>query len=239
MIKNILKAIQRLYEIPGSIYLAPILLREWKAPSVREINERPIEYGFAANCLTRTCPEEVLDIGSGRSAWPHLMANCGFRITAIDKREGYWNFGFSNRHYYIKTDDITRPKISKQFDLITCISVLEHVPDHRAAIKGMFSLLKNGGYIVLTFPYNKDRYVDNVYKLPEAGYGKNAPYICQIFSRKELEVWTTENPGSIVAQEYWRVFSGELWTFGKRIYPPCQVTEQEEHHLACVLIQKT
>lgn len=38
------------------------------------------------------------------------------------------------------------------FDLITCISVLEHIPDDRAVIETMWSLLLPGGRLVLTFP---------------------------------------------------------------------------------------
>ncbi len=38
------------------------------------------------------------------------------------------------------------------FDLITCISVLEHIPDDKKAIKKIWSLLKPGGRLVLTLP---------------------------------------------------------------------------------------
>jgi SAM-dependent methyltransferase len=38
------------------------------------------------------------------------------------------------------------------FDLITCISVLEHIPQDKAAIETMWSLLRPGGKLILTFP---------------------------------------------------------------------------------------
>ena len=228
-----------IHQIVRKWYLTPMLREEWENPVFKDINERPIEFGFALKCLSKICPTEVLDIGSGTTAWPHVMANCGFRVTAIDKIEGYWVSDFFNRHYYIINDDITKPEITKRFDLITCISVLEHIPDHEAAIKGIFKLLKPGGYVVLTVPYNEKKYVDNVYKLPDAGYGKNASYICQIFSRKEINMWLQENKGRIVDQEYYDVFTGDLWTFGKRIYPPRNVNYQNKHHLTSILIQKT
>ncbi len=228
----------KLYNILGRLYLAPMLILEWKRPPFRQMNERPIEYGFALKWLSKICPAEVLDVGSGRSAWPHMMANCGFRVTAVDKIKGYWKGSFFNRHYYIINEDITRPKIGKRFDLITCISVLEHIPDHRAAVRGMFGLLKPGGYLVLTIPYNQEQYVDNVYKLEGAGYGQNAPYVCQVFSRKQIDAWLKENPGNIIEQEYYEVFSGALWTFGERIYPPRKVDKDQRCHLTCVLIQK-
>jgi len=38
------------------------------------------------------------------------------------------------------------------FDLITCISVLEHIPQDKAIIESMWSLLNYGGKLILTFP---------------------------------------------------------------------------------------
>jgi SAM-dependent methyltransferase len=38
------------------------------------------------------------------------------------------------------------------FDLITCISVLEHVPEDKNALETMWSLLRPGGKLVLTLP---------------------------------------------------------------------------------------
>jgi SAM-dependent methyltransferase len=38
------------------------------------------------------------------------------------------------------------------FDLVTCISVLEHIPDDKKAVETMWSLLRPGGRLVLTMP---------------------------------------------------------------------------------------
>lgn len=239
MIKRIKRELFKIYKTFVQLGLTPILLKEYRFPSFSKINERPIEYAFVFKQLRQICPTEVLDVGTGLSALPFLMANCGFRVTAIDEMQSYWRSGFINRHYYVIRDDITNPKITKSFDLITCISVLEHIPNHQAAVKGMFRLLRHGGYLILTFPYNEEQYVDNVYKLPGAGYGQNEPFICQVYSRKEIDQWMQENKGRIVDQEYYEVFTGDHWTFGEQIYPPRKVPKQEKHHLTCILIQKT
>jgi SAM-dependent methyltransferase len=143
-----------------------------------------------------------------------------------------------NRHYHVVNDDITNTRLKTTFDFITCISVLEHVSDHNAAIKSMFSLLNPGGHLILTFPYNDKNYVKNVYKLPGSGVKEEYPFITQVFSRNELSVWTEENDGEILEQEYWRFFTGEYWTFGDMICPPIQVDKNEDHQISCVLIQK-
>jgi SAM-dependent methyltransferase len=41
---------------------------------------------------------------------------------------------------------------AKTFDLITCISVLEHIPADREALDKMWSLLRPGGRLILTLP---------------------------------------------------------------------------------------
>lgn len=40
------------------------------------------------------------------------------------------------------------------FDLITCLSVLEHIPEDNAVIKTMWTLLRPGGKLILTLPGN-------------------------------------------------------------------------------------
>ena len=76
---------------------------------------------------------------------PHLMRNCGFLVTAIDNIKDYWHHGMTNRHYHVINDDITRSCLDGPFDLVSCISVLEHIPYHQKAIENIFRLLKPGG----------------------------------------------------------------------------------------------
>ena len=55
----------------------------------------------------------------------------------------------------------------------------------------MASLLVPGGHVILTCPYNEDRYESNVYALPDAQRGATASYVCQMFSSAQLESWLT------------------------------------------------
>ena len=239
MAKMITKALYCVYCTLGRLFLYPMLVLEWKRSHLKQINERAAEYGFALKWLRKLCPADVLDVGAGTGSWPHLMANCGFPVTAIDKIKGYWKSDFFNRHYYIINDDISEPKIDRQFDLITCISVIEHIPSHKEAFLGMLGLLKPGGTLVLTFPYNEKQYVDNVYKLPGVGYGRDYPFICQIYSREQIDEWLSDNPAKIIDQEYYKIFSGDLWAFGERVRPSEKVEKGQECHLTCLAIQKT
>lgn len=226
------------FDIFGKWYCNLRCKKEFVNSKFRLINERPIEYRFVFQTLTNIYPKKILDVGTGTTALPHLMRGCGFLVTAIDNIYDYWPRGMFNPHYYIIHDDITKSELKTTYDLITCISVLEHIKDYNSAVKNMVKLLNEKGYLILTFPYNEDKYIENAYKLPEAGYGQNKPYICQIFSRSELNYWLSSNNIKILQQEYWQVFKGNYWTFGEHIYPPRQAKKEERHQLSCILIQK-
>lgn len=220
-------------------YLEAVFKREHSLQQFTGINERPVEFQFVFRCLTRTVPITVLDVGTGTTALPRLIRNCGFVVTAIDNVHDYWSGSIYNRHFYVINDDITHPLLAQTFDFITCVSVLEHIPKHNDAVRSMFTLLNPGGYLALTFPYNESRYIHNVYKLPGAGYGQDSPYICQVYSRNELSKWLETNNGQIMEQEYWRIFEGDFWTFGQQLYPPVQVRKNEKHQLTCLLVRKS
>ena len=222
----------------GRAYCQEVCRREYEDQSFVRVNERPIEFRFAFEQLAHLKAVSVLDVGTGMTALPHLIRNCGFVVTAIDNVRDYWTDGMFNRHFYVINDDIRNSKINKRFDVITCLSVLEHVTNHNAAMRSMFSMLNPGGHLVVTFPFNESRYVPNVYALPGAGYGQNLPYVCQVYSRAELDAWLAENGGTIVCQEYWHCFTGELWTFGTFLQPPRQVAKEQLHHLTCALLRR-
>jgi 2-polyprenyl-3-methyl-5-hydroxy-6-metoxy-1,4-benzoquinol methylase len=206
--------------------------------SRKTLNERPLEYAFAFQCLSEIYPQNALDVGPGKSPWPAIMAQCGIKVVAIDEMQGYWLGRLYNQHYYVVQDNITHPNIKEEFDLITCLSVLEHIPEHGAAIKSMFKLLRPGGYLVLSFPYNDSQYFEDIYRTAEAGYGKNAPYVCQVFNSNKIQDWLGENNGELVKQEFYKVFTGEFWTYGDRLSKPYKVEKTEQHHLTCVLLKK-
>ena len=230
-------ALLNLYNLIGKVYLGPLLRAEQKKRPFPNINERPVEYGFSFKHLQNLCTGKVLDIGPGKSSWPHILSTCGYDIKAIDKIDGYWSSYF-NRHYKIINDDITNPILKETFQFATCLSVLEHIPNHLAAMKNMHKLLDKNGFLVLSFPYNENEYHEDIYKHPKAGYGKEANFITQVYSRREIDEWQNATSFKIIEQEYYKVFSGDLWTIGERITPCTKVEKTELHHLTCILLQK-
>ena len=80
---------------------------EYKRQTFIGLSERPVEYSFVFKCIGMLCPTRVLDVGTGTTALPHLIRNCGPLVTAIDNINDYWPSGMSNRHYYVLDKDIT------------------------------------------------------------------------------------------------------------------------------------
>jgi len=209
-----------------------------------DMNTRPIEYAFVFKMLNEIEPDEVIDIGTGTSALPALIRHCGFRVHAVDNFDDYWKTGVLNRHWLIHKVDIHDPKeIAGNTDVFTCVSVLEHLRDPDLAIKKMMKLLNIGGHLIMTFPYNESDYIEDVYKLPEAGYGQNYPYPCHVFNAESIKRWC-DNGGTITQVELYQCFTGKYWTMGEKIKPICLNDGQKKpaettfEHLCCICIEK-
>ena len=222
----------------GTVYVRGLCSREYKKQVYAGINERPVEYAFLFRELAGFWPKTVLDVGTGMTALPHLLRNCGFIVTATDNIKGYWPSGLVNRHYHVINDDITDTSLSGTFDVVTCISVLEHIQAHIKAMKSIYRLLNPGGRLILTCPYNENRYVPNVYRLPDSSVRESYPFVTQAFSRKELAGWLSDSPFKLLKQEYWRFFEGEFWTCGARLPKPVPAGADSRHQLCCMVLAK-
>lgn len=218
----------------GMLYVRSLCAREYRKQKYLGINERPIEFAFLFCQLAKFWPKTILDVGTGMTALPHLMRNCGFLVTATDNIKDYWPAGMINRHYHVVNDDITRTALTETYDVITCISVLEHIHDHREAMKSMYKLLNPGGRLILTCPYNENTYVPNVYKLPDSSVRDDFPFATQAFSRKELDSWLSDSAFELLEQEYWQFFAGEFWTCGEKLSYPARVSREDRHQLCCL-----
>lgn len=206
--------------------------------SIRVPNERPTEYAFAMKWLSQIYPKSILDIGSGETSWPSMMSDCGFYVTSIDQIDNYWEKSFLNHHYPIIKEDITDIGMKDKFDFITCISVLEHIENSDKAISNCTKLLGNKGYLLLTFPYNEQRYIYNAYELQNSNIKKLPNYICKIYSRNNINKWISENGFKLIDQEYFKAFEGEYWEQGLKIFPQVKTDKNKLHHLTCLLLQK-
>lgn len=198
------------------------------------MNERPIEYGFVFAQIALYGPHTLLDVGCGRSALPAVVKTCGIDVTATDPGADYWRGRrYHNPHFPVVRDDICATTLSGPYDMVTCISTLEHIAEADTAVAAMLGLLRPGGALVLTFPWAAT-HVPDTYALPDAGYTSDGRYICTAFCREDVRRWC-DGKARIAALERWRVFTGGMWTVGDRLAEP-ELAIDCEGDLACVTL---
>lgn len=215
--------------------LRPELKKTFSAQQFIRTNERAVEYSFAFKALNEAQPQRVIDVGTGRSAFPALLRTCGFVVTASDNVHDYWTRRMFNRHWYVVDDDIRASRLpAEQFDAVTCISVLEHVAQPLAAVAGMHRLLRNGGRLILTTPFGGVGH-ENVYTLP-GSYGVRNSYPCRQSTPADLEEWRKVG-FRLVTAEYWEFFRDSLyWSCGPLMRPPRHTAGPG--HLGCFVFEK-
>jgi ubiquinone/menaquinone biosynthesis C-methylase UbiE len=105
--------------------------------------------------------KRILEIACGRGGFSRLLASkgaivCGgdFSESAIEiAKEKLGRFpGLSDRLTYMQADAQSLPYESESFDIVISCETIEHVPDHRAAVREMYRVCKPGGTLYLTTP---------------------------------------------------------------------------------------
>ncbi|MHB8873451.1 MAG: class I SAM-dependent methyltransferase [Myxococcaceae bacterium] len=107
----------------------------------------------------------VLDVGCGIGHWGRVLAKVlppEARLTGVD-REPKWveeararaaAAGLSGRFSYQQGDAGALPFPDASFDLVTCQTVLIHVPDPKAVLREMQRVLVPGGLLAVAEPNN-------------------------------------------------------------------------------------
>ena len=98
--------------------------------------------------------KQVLDVGCGGGILAEAMAHHGAHVTAIDLAEAslavarlHQLESKLNINYLNCSAERLATDNSQSFDVITCLEMLEHVPDPASVVKACSELLKPGGMI--------------------------------------------------------------------------------------------
>lgn len=95
----------------------------------------------------------VVDVGCGGGILTEALATCGATVTGIDLAEG--PLAVARLHGIESGIDVNYEKIAAeafaashagQFDVVTCLEMLEHVPDPAQTIAAVHTLLRPGGH---------------------------------------------------------------------------------------------
>ena len=98
--------------------------------------------------------KHVLDVGCGGGILSESMAACGARVTGIDMGEAplqvarlhLLESGLEVNYERIPVERLAEEQ-PESFDLVTCMEMLEHVPDPASVVKACAKLAKPGGHL--------------------------------------------------------------------------------------------
>lgn len=140
----------------------------WPLDSLRT-NTRLWEYPFVLSAINKYAPNKckVLDIGSALTFFPYYLVSSGYEVvfTDVDERMVSWSekikealnkngllSATNNRMQYLIQDVLEPLKITDQVDIVTNISVLEHIPTNMLpkAIDNVYDILNKDGVFICT-----------------------------------------------------------------------------------------
>jgi 2-polyprenyl-6-hydroxyphenyl methylase/3-demethylubiquinone-9 3-methyltransferase len=112
----------------------------------------PIRAQFVAD-RAKLAGMRVLDVGCGGGLLCEALARAGARVTGIDLAPGM--IEVAQLHAAEQGLDITykvipAEEIGGRFDVVTCMEMLEHVPDPGAVIDACARLLRPGGQLFVS-----------------------------------------------------------------------------------------
>lgn len=149
--------------------IEPILIRLYRKVSEPPMpnlkGDRDIEYSWVAANMPED-PGRALDFGCGSSYLGLMVAQRGFKVTAIDLVSVNWSYVHPNLTF-LQKDIFDLNFLPSSLDLIANCSTIEHVGlgrygNHQnsngdiEAMNLLYGLLESGGIMLLTIPVGKD-----------------------------------------------------------------------------------
>lgn len=116
---------------------------------LHEIN--PLRLDYIAKRTTLPA-HKVIDVGCGGGILSEGLAKSGAEVTGIDMSEAPLNIARLHAmeaglkiNYQRRTAEDMASEHADEFDAVTCLEMLEHVPDPQAIIEACAALVKPGG----------------------------------------------------------------------------------------------
>lgn len=122
---------------------------KWVDETLRQVHvERALELGTP----------NLIDVGAGQKPYESLSKQIGYEYYSHDfnkyspsEQEIGLHVNWPHLNHDFNCDILEIPSATK-FDVVLCTEVLEHVPNPVATIRHLASLLKPGGFMIITAP---------------------------------------------------------------------------------------
>jgi SAM-dependent methyltransferase len=131
---------------------------------------RIIEYPWSTKALGLRRGDLVLDIGSGTSSYPHMLAKEGVDVIVLelDADRVRWQLNKrcetarpgDGRFFPLVASATHMPIRSASVERIAAVSSLEHIPDDAAVGQEIGRVLASGGLAAITIPYTSTERTD-------------------------------------------------------------------------------
>ncbi|UCC55582.1 MAG: bifunctional 2-polyprenyl-6-hydroxyphenol methylase/3-demethylubiquinol 3-O-methyltransferase UbiG [Gammaproteobacteria bacterium] len=147
---------------PGEINKFEKLAARWWDPKsefkpLHDINPLRLDYIEARAGQQGLKGKQVLDVGCGGGLLTEAMATHGAIVTGIDMGKAPLNVARLHQHesgLEIDYRQVTAEQLAEQqpdsYDVVTCLEMLEHVPDPAGVIHACAQLLKDDGQLFLS-----------------------------------------------------------------------------------------
>ena len=114
----------------------------------------PLRLSWISELSNGLWSKDIIDVGCGGGILAESMANQGANVTAIDMSEDALEVaklhcletGIKVNYQYSTAEDKATQSPS-EFDIVTCLEMLEHVPDPQSIVQACEKMVKPGGLV--------------------------------------------------------------------------------------------
>jgi 2-polyprenyl-6-hydroxyphenyl methylase / 3-demethylubiquinone-9 3-methyltransferase len=114
----------------------------------------PLRTVYIAQRAKGLAGKRILDVGCGGGILAESMAKMGAKVSGIDMGEAQIEVArlhglesATDVEYQQSTAEEFAAKYPQQFDVVTCMEMLEHVPDPGSVVQACSRLVKPGGHV--------------------------------------------------------------------------------------------